>query len=274
LARASILLLPAVLAAQVAGAAESVRVTGDRVNLRSAPNTTSRIVAKVDKGTVIEVLGREGSWIRVTAPGSGSAAYVSASLCEPVAAPPPAASAAASQPATSQPAAPAPSARPGQSGGSSREPLQLGGHASWANKGIDFGLGARASTGLPGIRHLGALIVVDYFFGAPSTEDAEGIEVDVSGHSIQLGVFPTYSFDAEGVHGYVGAGLSYIRSSVTASVSTPVGEAEGSASASSTSLGLVAGAKFKGRFFGEVRYQFGDASHLTLSAGILFNGPR
>jgi hypothetical protein len=255
--------LAVLLVAQAAGAAESVRVTGDHVNLRSGPSTNSRIVSTVDKGTVLEVLGRETGWIRVTAPRGGGTAYISASLCEPVVSAPPV----VSQPATTTPA---PSATPTRSGGSSREPLRFGGHASWANEGIDFGLGARASTGLPGISHLGALVAFDYFFGARSSLNAAGVEVDASGHSIQLGVFPTYSFDVAGVHGYAGAGLSYFRVSVSTSVTTGGQTVEGSASASSTSLGIVAGARFKERFFGELRYQFGDANHLTLSAGVLF----
>ena len=50
-------------------------------------------------------------------------------------------------------------------------------------------------------------------------------------------------------------------------------DAEESGSAWDTSLGVVAGAKFKDRFFGEVRYQFGAGKHLTFSAGVMFNSP-
>src|SRR5262249_50822819 len=154
--------------------------------------------------------------------------------------------------------------------GSSKDPLRVGGHASWASDSIDFGLGARASTGLVESPRLGALLVFDYFFGARSSANVEGVQVDVSGHSIQLGVFPTYSFDRQGADLYVGAGLSYFRPTANASASTPAGSAAASVSASSTSLGVVAGARFKERFFADVRYQFGDASHLTVNVGVLF----
>jgi hypothetical protein len=261
----SLSLLSGVLLASAAWAAESVRVTGDRVNLRSGPSTTSRIVGKVDRGAVLEVLGREGDWVRVAAPDTREPAYISARLCEPLAAPPASAPAAEAQPDREAPARPSPSRS------ATREPLRLGVHASWANEGIDFGLGARVSTGLPGIRDLGALFVFDYFFGVPSGEDVPGGEV--SGHSIQLGVFPTYSFDLADARGYLGAGLSYLRTSVSASVTTPGVEVEASESASSTSLGVVAGAKFRNRFFGEARYHFGDADHLTVSLGVLFDRP-
>ena len=265
-ARVSTLLLAVVLVAPAAWAAESVRVTGDHVNLRSGPSTNSRVVTTVDKGTVLDVLGRETGWIRVTAPHGGGSAYISASLCEPVVSAPPA----VSQPATPPPA---PSATVTRTGGPSREPLRFGGHASWANESIDFGVGARVSTGLPGSSHLGALLAFDYFFGARSSLNAAGVAVEASGHSIQLGVFPTYSFDVQGAHAYAGAGLSYFRTTLNATVTTAGQTIEGSASASSTSLGLVAGARFKEHFFGELRYQFGDASHLTLSLGVLFKSP-
>jgi hypothetical protein len=269
LARTSLVLLAIVLLASAALATENVRVTAERVNLRSGPGTNSRIIGKVDRGAVLEVLGRQGSWIRVMAPGGG-AAYISATLCETVPSAPP----------TSQPtaASPAPASQTSSFGRSRRssqvEPLRLGLHAAWANKGIDFGLGGRASAGIPGAAHFGGLLTLDYFFGARATVDAGGAEVDVSGHSLQLGLFPTYAFDLQGVQAYAGVGLSYFRSSFTSSVSGPNGSnVEESVSASSTSLGVVAGARFNRRFFGELRYQFGDASHLTLSAGILFGSP-
>ncbi len=271
LARVSMALFTAALVAQLCWASESVRVTVERANLRSGPSTDSRIVAKVEKGTVLQVLGREGAWVRVAAPEGGAAAYINARLCEPAAATGPAATA-------SRPAAPEPSrseaAFAPRERSSRAEPLQFGVNADWADKDIGLGLGARASAGIPAVPHLGGLLTLDYFFGARSSADAAGVEVETSGHSFQIGLLPTYGFEVGRVHGYVGAGLSYFRSSYSASEPAPAEPAvESSGSLSSTSLGIVAGAKFKQRFFGEVRYHFGDASHLTLSAGVVFDSP-
>src|SRR5262245_44177707 len=217
LPRAWSCLAAVVLMAQAARAAESVRVTADRVNLRSEPNTTSRVVTRVDKGAVLQVVGREGSWIKVNVPGTGATAYVSASLCEAIPSAAPAAPAAASTPAP----APAPAhATASRSGGSSRarDPLRFGPHLSWADQGLDFGIGARASTGIIGSPRLGALLVLDYFFGAGSSTDAAGVEVKPDGSSFKLGVYPTYSIDAGSVDVYGGVGLSYLHISVSASV--------------------------------------------------------
>jgi len=42
-----------------------VIVTGDIVNLRSEPSTTSRIVSKVEYGSVLERLEVKGDWVKV-----------------------------------------------------------------------------------------------------------------------------------------------------------------------------------------------------------------
>jgi hypothetical protein len=265
--RVSTALFVVVVMACAAWAAERVRVTAERVNLRSEPSTDSRIVGKVSKGTVLEVLGREGSWLRVAAPGTGATAYVSASLCVAVT---PAPGPQATAPATSEP-----TAAPGSSAGRSDEgPLKLGVHANWASDSVDFGLGGRVAADIRSVPHLGGLLTLDYFFGGGASTEAGQASVDAGGHSIQLGLYATYSFEVGGVHAYAGGGLSHFRASYNATTSVPGEPAVSvSVSASSTSLGLVAGAKFKKRFFGEARYHFGDASHFTLSAGILFNGP-
>src|SRR5262245_21172721 len=120
LTRASILSLAVMVVAPAAWSAESVRVTGDHVNLRAAANTSSRVIAVVDRGKVLDVLGREGSWIRVTAPGGG-AGYISSTLCEPV----PSATPAPSQPVAATPPPQPPSRSSGRSGGSSKDPLRV-----------------------------------------------------------------------------------------------------------------------------------------------------
>jgi hypothetical protein len=256
----------------VSWAAESVRVTVDKANLRSQPNTTSVIVAKVDRGTTLTVLGREGAWVRVAAPNGGAVSYISARLCEPLAAAAPVAPAATSQ--QTPPPTPAKSKRGSDS---VAEPLQFGAQASWATDGIGLGLGVRASKGIPVVRGLGALVTFDFLFGARSRAAVPGVTVDSSGHSFQLGLFPTYSREFGEVRAYAGAGLSLLHTSYSVSATVPqvpdTPPVEVSASGSSTSLGIVAGAKYAGRFFGEVRYQFGDASHLTFSVGVVFDSP-
>jgi len=42
-----------------------VKVTGSRLNVREAPGTDRRTVAKVKRGERLEVLGEEGKWIQV-----------------------------------------------------------------------------------------------------------------------------------------------------------------------------------------------------------------
>jgi hypothetical protein len=268
LARVSMALSAVVLMAHLAWAAEGVRVTAERVNLRSGPSTGSMVVAKVSKGTILTVLGHEAGWVRVAAPGTGATAYISARLCEP-------ATIAAPAPTTPEPVEPAASGPSFSSSGASRvEPLQFGANADWATKDIGLGVGIRVSTGLPVLSNLGVLATFDVFFGANAPSDA-GPDVDVSGHSLQFGIFPTYSYELGSVRAYGGAGLSLIRSSYSYSVGTPElpDMTEVSGSATKASLGIVAGAKFNERFFGEVRYQFGDASHLTFSAGVVFDSP-
>lgn len=45
-------------------------VTGDRVNVRAGPGTNQKIVAKLDRGQAIRVLGRKGNWLRIQLPAS------------------------------------------------------------------------------------------------------------------------------------------------------------------------------------------------------------
>jgi uncharacterized protein YraI len=44
---------------------EYVRVTGSRLNVREQPTTGAAAVARVKKGERLEVLGRDGEWVRV-----------------------------------------------------------------------------------------------------------------------------------------------------------------------------------------------------------------
>jgi len=44
---------------------EYVRVTGSRLNVREQPTTSAAAVVRVKKGERLEVLGRDGEWVRV-----------------------------------------------------------------------------------------------------------------------------------------------------------------------------------------------------------------
>jgi hypothetical protein len=274
LTRVVMALSAVVLMAQLSWAAEGVRVTAERANLRSKPSTESDVVAKVAKGTILPVLGREGSWVRVSAPGSGATAYISARLCEPatVAAPPP--PVATTAPPATSPAPSSGSAFKSSRSASATEPIQFGGQLDFASSSIGFGLGIRASSGIPVLEGLGVLGTFDFYFGAQSIADPAGVEVDATGHSLQFGLYPTYSHEFGDFRVYGGAGLSILGTSYTISVATPdLPNAEMTGSQWDTSLGLVAGVKYKQRFFGEIRNQFGGGSHVTFSAGVVFDSP-
>lgn len=47
----------------------SMRVRGDRINLRSGPGTEYAVVTQVDQGSALRVVGRRGDWYRVQVPG-------------------------------------------------------------------------------------------------------------------------------------------------------------------------------------------------------------
>jgi uncharacterized protein YgiM (DUF1202 family) len=102
-------------------------VKARRVNLRGGPGENFSVVARLDKGAVINEVKNQNGWIAIDAP-SNAYAYVAAELLEiqaapapqaaaspaPVAAPPPAAVAEAPQPAPAAaptPVAPAPTAQ-------------------------------------------------------------------------------------------------------------------------------------------------------------------
>ncbi len=62
---------------------ETGAVRGDRVNVRARPDTKAEVVAQLNKGDVVTILGREGAgqeeWLRIAMPASAKC-YVSAKL--------------------------------------------------------------------------------------------------------------------------------------------------------------------------------------------------
>jgi cell wall-associated NlpC family hydrolase len=53
-------------AAVCAAAAKTGIITGDIVNLRANPNTTSKVLMQLEKGKQVSVLGSEGEWFKVS----------------------------------------------------------------------------------------------------------------------------------------------------------------------------------------------------------------
>jgi opacity protein-like surface antigen len=294
--------LAALVAVAPAAWAETVQVTAERVNLTAEASSDSRVMATVTRGTVLEVLRREGQWIRVATPGSGYAAYIPRTAVEtgvggalppgtaappspaPASGPPraPAAPSVGATPAAVAPVTPTPAepeaspraSQPSSSGGSGEKPVSFGVHGSFATDDVDFGVGGRVAfdlSDLSGVEHLGGLVTFDYFFGAGASGTAGDVAVSADADAIQVDAYATYLFEGERARPYVGAGVSYFRVSASASASVPGSpDLSVSASASHTSLAILGGVKLKQRFFAEARYHFGDASHLTFSAGVQF----
>lgn len=304
--RLTMLAVASVLAAHVAWAADAVRVTAEVVNLRSEPSTSGQIMAPVSKGTVLAVIGREGSWIRVATPGSGYASYVHMAMCEeaPGASPtsvpaatavPAAATTAPAQPAamarqTPPATATAVSAPPPRASMAAREPV--GG--SWDDYGAhfspnlsfgffgDLGVGGRLSVGLSEGQGLGVLATADYFFGAgllqgPDVNISVGagsISHDSSGSAFMVEGYAVYRFDGDQVKPYAGGGISYYRASSSNSVSAtdPYGTFEEGYgfSGSNFAPSVIGGVRY-GRYFGDLRYRFGDIySAGTITIGMSF----
>jgi len=61
----------------------AVQVTGAFVNLRQGPGTSYPVVAKVNKGAILTVVGTSGEWYRVTGPGVPSS-YIASWLVQPL----------------------------------------------------------------------------------------------------------------------------------------------------------------------------------------------
>lgn len=51
-------------------------VTGDVVNMRSGPGTTHGVVAKLSRGTQVEVTGQSGGWLELFVPSTGDTGYM------------------------------------------------------------------------------------------------------------------------------------------------------------------------------------------------------
>lgn len=65
-----------------ASAADTVRVTAERADILADSNASARVLATASRGTVLEVIKREGAWLRVSTPGTGYGGYIPALFVE------------------------------------------------------------------------------------------------------------------------------------------------------------------------------------------------
>jgi len=72
-------ILATVLLVTGAGAAEYVSVTKGGINLRSAPSTTAEVLFQLPQGYPLEVLSRDGQWLKVS-DYEGDKGYIAESL--------------------------------------------------------------------------------------------------------------------------------------------------------------------------------------------------
>jgi uncharacterized protein YraI len=70
------LLFAAILLVPHLSEAEVLRVTMDRVSLRSEPSTSGSVVATVTRGTLLDVVQKEGYWNRVRVQATGDIGYI------------------------------------------------------------------------------------------------------------------------------------------------------------------------------------------------------
>ncbi len=136
------------------------------------------------------------------------------------------------------------------------EAQAFGANLSWGDD-TDFGLGARVAFpigGSVGQKGIKGLATFDYFF-------PDGFDFwEITGNGV-------YDISSSGsASPYVGAGLTFARSSVSAGGF--------SASNSEVGLNLLGGARFKPtgnvQPFVEARFQIRDGSQLVLSGGVYF----
>ena len=96
-------------AAGVQATPAAVRVTADRANVREGASTTSTVIATVNRGEELTVIGTSGTWYRVRLRPSNREGYIAMSTVEAVRQ---AATPAPSTPAPAAPPAAAPAPRP------------------------------------------------------------------------------------------------------------------------------------------------------------------
>ena len=153
--------------------------------------------------------------------------------------------------------------------------VHLGGQLSVADD-ADFGLGARATFGLPTPTPLEIIATADYFF----PDGAAG--VDINYWEINANLVYLFKISGSIVAPYAGGGLNFAHASVSTDLSGLGVELPGELSTSERSdsdvgLNLLGGAKFNvGSItpFGELRFELNGGEQVVLSGGVLFRlGP-
>jgi hypothetical protein len=153
--------------------------------------------------------------------------------------------------------------------------VHLGGQLS-VGSDSDFGLGARATFGLPSPTPLEIIASADYFF----PDDAPG--VDINYWEINANLVYLFKIPGSIVAPYAGGGLNFARASYSTDLSDFGVELPGEFSTfdrsdSEFGLNLVGGAKFNvGSItpFGELRIELDGGDQVVLSGGALFRlGP-
>ncbi len=145
--RRMIVVFALLLALPLPALAATVRVNASQVPLRSAPDTSSRILMRVDKGAVLDLVDVVREWYRVRDPRTKTEGYILASLVELLPGDPADAGqtrVAGSVPASQRPAAAPPTAPPAAARKTPPKPgewrdsgfFTLGG--SFQNKGTAF----------------------------------------------------------------------------------------------------------------------------------------
>lgn len=153
--------------------------------------------------------------------------------------------------------------------------ISLGGQLSVADD-ADFGIGARATFGLPTPTPLEIIATADYFFpdGGPG--------VDVSYWEINANLVYLFKIPASIVAPYAGGGLNFAHASFSTDLSEFGFELPGEISTidgseSDVGVNLLGGAKLNlGSLtpFGELRFELGGGEQVVFSGGVLFQlGP-
>ena len=146
----------------------------------------------------------------------------------------------------------------------SQKAVWFGAHASYANES-DLGLGARALWSVSGLRRLGVITSLDYFFPSGS----EGV-VTVNAKHWEVNGNLAYHFGRRW-RPYAGPGLNVARRSAELAF---LGQPSGSATETALGLNLLGGVRrvngSKRQYFAEARYEVGGGEQFVVAAGVLF----
>jgi hypothetical protein len=287
-----------------ARAAETVRITAERADILADAKADSRVLATVSRGAILEVLGREGGWIRVAAPGTGYAGYIPAVYIEPGLGATPSAGAASRPAPTPAPAPaappsepPAPAARAPQTYTPSApsptpavaETPQAAGHGRsqeregfWIGFGAGYGSASASAScegcsgdgdregSFTGFLKLGGTVNPQILVGAESNvwvKSQDNVTLTLGSLAGTVTYYPVLS---SGFFLKAGVGLSYM--------STDLGASGATVSVSKTGWGLLAGVGYDlrvGRMISltpSFNYYYGKPGDLSVDGDLVVPG--